>query len=176
MRWTPIPALCGRSERPRRSFRSLLRYPRWRTMALTALLFTLSTFLAHWEFTRDNIGWLFGWPLRLAAKIFGEGRDLGNPIGALVHTASNLVNLLFLFVASALILREGKKTEEGDGSSNPVKSVFAEHTGRVSEKIVAVQQVTLPPCCFCSVLWFRIIVISLKMLLCTRPHTIAVYT
>lgn len=96
------------ADRERRRFRDLLRRPRWRTLALTAALFSGSVFLANWGATVDSIGWVAGFPLRLGSYLFRHERDLGTPLGALAHTASHLVNLLFLYVVAALLLREGR--------------------------------------------------------------------
>ena len=107
-----------KKDRPRRGFRHLLRYPNWGTIALTAGLFALSGFLAHWEPTRDNVGWLLGWPLRLAAKFFGESPDRATPMGALVHTLSHVLNIAFLFLCSILLVRERAPVEESDQGTN----------------------------------------------------------
>lgn len=96
-------------DKPRRSFRGQLRHPRWRTLALTAVLFALSVFLANWGATSDTLGWVLGWSLRLGAKLFhGDIANRATPLGALAFTATNVVNLLFLYGVSAVFLREGR--------------------------------------------------------------------
>lgn len=103
-------------ERPRRRFRDLLRRPRWRTLALTAVLFALSVFAINWDVTHDNLGLILGWPSRVAGKIFGELETLDRATlgGALRHTAYHALNLLFLFVVAALILRQPPKKQKKD--------------------------------------------------------------
>jgi hypothetical protein len=95
-------------ERPRRSFRELLMRPRWRTLLLTAVLFAASLFLANWEPTRTNIGLVLRWPSLVAARLFGQPPDAGSLLGALAHTLLRCLDLLFLYVCAALILREGR--------------------------------------------------------------------
>jgi hypothetical protein len=73
-------------------------------------------FLADWTLTRDNLGWLLGWPMRLGARLFDEGVERGALLGACVHTAARLVHLVFLYAGAALILREGRgPLREGRG-------------------------------------------------------------
>lgn len=98
-------------ERPRRRFRDLLRRPRWRTILLTALLFAVSVFAVNAPATRDNIGWIVGWPLRLAEMIFGPLGEIdpGTILGAFKLTGYHALNLLFLYVVSALALRQRQK-------------------------------------------------------------------
>jgi hypothetical protein len=98
-------------ERPRRSFRSLLRNPRWRTLLLTALLYAVSLFLVSWEPTRDNIGLVAAWPMRFAEALFGSGHDTGTLAGASLETAAHVLNLLVLYVIAALLLREGPRQD-----------------------------------------------------------------
>jgi hypothetical protein len=95
-------------ERPRRSLRSQLRHPRWRTLLLTALLYATLLFLESWEPTRNNLGLIAGWPARLASKLFGTGHDTATPTGALLQTAAHVLNLLILYVCASLVLREGR--------------------------------------------------------------------
>ena len=93
----------------RRSFRGQIRHPRWKTLALTAVLFTLSVFFANWAVTADTLGWALGWSLRLGTKLFhGDIANRASPLGALAFTATHLLNLAFLYGLSALILREGR--------------------------------------------------------------------
>jgi hypothetical protein len=95
-------------EQPRRSFRSQLRHPRWRTLLLTALLYATLLFLESWEPTRNNVGLIAAWPMQLASKLFGTGHDTGTPAGALLHTTAHVLNLLILYVCASLALREGR--------------------------------------------------------------------
>jgi predicted ATP-grasp superfamily ATP-dependent carboligase len=92
------------SERPRRRFRDMLMQPTWRVLLVTAVLYALSVFTTNYEATRDNVGLVFGWP----EKVFGrmEGEQLGNVIGAIRHTASQSLILLFWYVVAAIVLRE----------------------------------------------------------------------
>ncbi len=106
------------SERPRRRFRDMLRHPRWRTLLLTAVLFVVSVFAVEAPATRENVGWLLGWPLRLAEKVFGslDQIDRGTITGAISYTGYHLLDLLYLYVVAAILLRQrpkkdGKSTE-----------------------------------------------------------------
>lgn len=100
-------------QRPRRRFRDLLFKPSWRTIGLTVVLFIAATLLANWEVTRNNIGLVMGWPMRLAESLFGPVQDRGTIPGAVGYTFYNLLNLIFLYVCAALILREGRGKKEG---------------------------------------------------------------
>ena len=99
-------------KRPRRRFRDLLRRPRWRALVLTALLFALSVFAINWDATRDNLGLVLGWPSRVAGWLFGEVHDLATLGGSLRYTAYNALNLLFLYVVAALILRQRPRKQD----------------------------------------------------------------
>ena len=100
-------------QRPRRRFRDLLRRPRWRTLVLTAVLFAVSVFTVSAEATRNNLGLIFGWPLRVAEALFGPLAqiDTGTIGGALQLTAYHALNFVFLYVVAALILRQRKKKQ-----------------------------------------------------------------
>jgi len=100
-------------EKPRRRFRDLLRRPRWRTLLLTALLFALGLFLSRWEPTRNNLGLLLGWPHRLAERILGPPHPVGTPLGALGFTFYSALDLLFLYICAALILRQRRDAGAG---------------------------------------------------------------
>ena len=95
-------------ERPRRRFRDMLRRPRWRVLWLTALLFAVSIFAVSADLTRNNLGWALGWPLRVAEQLFGGLGDLdtGTIGGAIRYTVYHGLNLLYLYVVAALLLRE----------------------------------------------------------------------
>jgi len=95
------------SETPRLRFRDQLRHPRWRTLALTAMLFALSILLVNADLTRDNLGWILGWPLRLAEMSFGSLKeiDAGTVGGALRYTVYHMLNLLYLYGVAAWMLR-----------------------------------------------------------------------
>jgi len=105
-------------ERPRRSLRTILRRPGWRTIGLTGILFAIGTFLAHWSLTADHLGWILGWPGRLTAKLLGNpvssdtlmdpGPALKEGVRSLVHVG---LNFILLYLIAALILREAKDEE-----------------------------------------------------------------
>ena len=101
------------SQKPRRRFRDRLRRPRWRTLLLTAVLFAASILAVNADATRNNLGWILGWPMRLAERVFGslDQIDPGTLLGALRLTGYHGLNLLFLYVLAALLLsqRRGKK-------------------------------------------------------------------
>jgi len=96
------------ADRPRRRFRDMLRRPRWRALLLTAVLFAVSIFTVSADATRNNIGWVFGLPMRLAEQVFGsvEQIDPGTIGGAIRFTGYHGLNLLFLYFVAALILRQ----------------------------------------------------------------------
>jgi hypothetical protein len=83
---------------------------------LTALLFAVCTLSASATATRDNLGLVLGWPLRLAELIFGplEAMEPGTIMGALGYTAYHGLNLLFLYLVSAIILRQRPKKTAAD--------------------------------------------------------------
>jgi predicted ATP-grasp superfamily ATP-dependent carboligase len=91
--------------RPRRRLRDLLRRPTWTALWVTALLFAFSTFFMSWEHTQDNVGWVLALPGRSVGALMGE-IDPGTPVGALKHTLANGLNLVFLYVIAALLLRQ----------------------------------------------------------------------
>jgi predicted ATP-grasp superfamily ATP-dependent carboligase len=93
-------------ETPRRRFRDLLRRPRWTAMLLTAALFVLCVLTGNIEATRNNVGLILGWPMRVAESLWGPIGALGTAGGALRYTVYHGLNLLFLFIVSALILRQ----------------------------------------------------------------------
>jgi predicted ATP-grasp superfamily ATP-dependent carboligase len=98
------------SKKPRRRFRDLVTRPRWSTLALTALLFSLATFLINWQVTRDNIGFVLGAPLRLTERIFGELLTNKTLMGAFLQTLSQLFHLVAYYLAAALIMRESRSS------------------------------------------------------------------
>ncbi len=75
---------------------------------MTVVLFAAATLLANWDLTRNNVGLVLGWPMQLAERLFGPVQDRGTVAGALGYTFYNLLNLLFLYVVAAIILREGR--------------------------------------------------------------------
>ncbi len=105
--------------RPRRSFHDQLLRPRWRTIGLTAILFALSLILSNWDATRSNIGAFLSWPSRLAIRMLGPVQGPETILGALGSTLYALLDLLFLYLCSALLLREGRgrKEPEKQGST-----------------------------------------------------------
>ena len=98
-------------EKPRRGFRAILRHPRWRTLSLAAVLFVVSLLALNADITRNNLGWLLGWPMLAAERMFGslDGFDRGSIGGALRFTAYHALNLLYLYVVAAVVMRERKK-------------------------------------------------------------------
>jgi predicted ATP-grasp superfamily ATP-dependent carboligase len=94
-------------ERPRRSFRSQLLRPRWKTVVVTILLFVVCVLLVNAGMTGDNLGrWLL-WP---SESVFGSREALHEAAGT-VKGAMNLVgfyvmNVGFLYVFSAVVLRQ----------------------------------------------------------------------
>lgn len=99
-------------EKPRRSFRSMIRAPSWRAMLLTVLLFGLATFLSNWDVTAGNVGLVLDWPKALLDHLLGPATDPTTLLGAVKHTSYNALTFLFLYVVSALLLRERKKDEK----------------------------------------------------------------
>lgn len=94
-------------EKPRRRFRDMLRHPRWRTMLLTAVLFAAGLFAVNFDATRNNLGWVLGWAVRLA-----EDFDRGTIGGAISYTAYQALNLLYLYLVAAIVLRQRPKRNE----------------------------------------------------------------
>ncbi len=94
--------------RQRRGLRAQLSRLRWRTVALTLALFALSTFLASWAPTRDNIGQVLGWARHLSAAHFGAAGAVGSLGDALGQAALHGLDLGVLYLVSALLLREGR--------------------------------------------------------------------
>ena len=92
--------------RLRRGFRFLMRRPQWRTLGLTMGLFSIAVFLANWDGSRGNVGWVLGWPNRAIEKLFQAPGDLGTPAGALAYSAAHALELFLLYVLSVLILKE----------------------------------------------------------------------
>jgi predicted ATP-grasp superfamily ATP-dependent carboligase len=92
------------AEKPRRRFRDMLRHPRWKTMLLTAVLFAVALFAVNVPATQNNLGWVLGWAVRLA-----EGLDVGTIRGAMLYTGYHALNLLYLYIVAAIILRQRPK-------------------------------------------------------------------
>ena len=111
-------ALVGEAElsekKPRRRFRDLLRRPRWATMLLTAVLYVLCVLTGNAEATHDNIGLVLGWPMRLAIRLFGETGELGTFGGAIRYTVYHALNLLFLYLLAAVILRQRRRKKAAE--------------------------------------------------------------
>ncbi len=99
-------------EKPRRSFRKMLRAPSWRAVALAVVLFALATFLSSWDVTSGNVGLVLDWPKQLMDHLLGAATDTSTLAGAFKHTATNALTFLFLYLVSALLLRERKKDPE----------------------------------------------------------------
>ncbi|MFH1924721.1 MAG: ATP-grasp domain-containing protein, partial [Planctomycetota bacterium] len=117
-------------ERPRRRFRDLLRHPRWRVVWLTAALFAVSIFALSADVTRNNLGWVLGWPMRLAEWLFGPVGDLdrGTVGGAIGFTVYHGLNLLYLYVVSAILLRQRPSKQTGGVSETADVSDTTGHT------------------------------------------------
>ncbi len=115
-------ALTGEAElaqdRPRRRFRDMLRHPRWRVLWLTAALFALSIFAVSAEITQNNLGWVLGWPMKLAERLFGRVAelDLGTISGAIRYTLYHALDLLYLYVIAALLFRQRPKKTGPDAT------------------------------------------------------------
>lgn len=99
-------------EKPRRSFRKMIRAPSWRAMALAVLLFALTTFLSSWDVTAGNVGLVLDWPKQLMDHLLGATTDTSTLLGAFKHTTTNALTFLFLYLVSALLLRERKKDSD----------------------------------------------------------------
>lgn len=104
-------------QRPRRRLRDLLRRPRWRILGLTAVLFAISIFAVNAPATRNNLGWVLGWPLRLAEQLFGSLDTLGTGTigGAIAYTVYHALNLLYLYLLAALLLRQRPRRQRRAG-------------------------------------------------------------
>jgi hypothetical protein len=96
------------SPRPRRRFRDMLMHPTWTTLLLTATLYALSVFTTNADITRDNIGWVFGLPGRVAELVAGrvEPDQMGTIGGAIRHTCYHALNLFFWYLIAARLRRE----------------------------------------------------------------------
>ena len=105
-------------QRPRRSFREQLVRPRWKTVALTSLLFVGALLLVNAPMTRGNIGHWLLWP---ATQLFGDHDELrqvvqrgvsmhSHPwrtlVGTLRWTGFYLFNVAALYLVAAGVLRE----------------------------------------------------------------------
>ena len=93
--------------RPRRSFRSQLVRPRWKTIIATVVLFALGLLLSKAPLIADTVGsWLL-WP---ATTIFGDSAELSSEadtiFGALMLTGFHAFNIGLLYLLSAWALRE----------------------------------------------------------------------
>lgn len=109
------------AERPRRRFRDMLRRPRWRVLWLTALLFAVSIFAVSADATQNNLGWVLGWPMRSAELLFGSlGEfDTGTIGGAIRYTVYHGLNLLYLYVVAAFLLRQRPSRETAENTEPP---------------------------------------------------------
>jgi len=105
-------------ERPRRRFRDMLRRPRWRVLWLTAVLFAVSIFAVSADATQNNLGWVLGWPMRSAELLFGGlGEvDTGTIGGAIRYTVYHGLNLLYLYVVAACLLRQRPSRNAADST------------------------------------------------------------
>jgi predicted ATP-grasp superfamily ATP-dependent carboligase len=101
-------------DRPRRSFRAMIRAPSWRALLLTLGLFTIATFLSNYGVTADNVGWILDWPARLLTHLAGEP-DTATFLGTLLYTLYNALTFLFLYLVSALVLRERRPDDPAQG-------------------------------------------------------------
>jgi predicted ATP-grasp superfamily ATP-dependent carboligase len=103
-------------QQPRRRLRDLIRHPSWRTVWLTALLYAVCVFAVNADATRNNLGWIIGFPMRLSEFLFGNASQLdkGTIRGALQYTGYHLLNLAWLYVFAALIRREKPSVELAD--------------------------------------------------------------
>ena len=99
-------------DRPRRSFRSQLLQPRWKTVIATIVLFALGVLLSSAAATSGNIGGWLMWPSR---TLFGDPTDLSSEAGtiggALKLTGFYVFNVGVLYLLSAWALRE-RRTHE----------------------------------------------------------------
>ena len=95
------------AERPRRSFRSQLVRPRWKTVVLTILLFAACVLLINAGATQDNVGrWLL-WPSQTLLGPYAALRENAGTVGGVVGlTGFYVINVGILYVLAALGLRE----------------------------------------------------------------------
>lgn len=96
-------------EKPRRSFRTMLRRPSWRAILLALFLFALATFFSNWGVTEGNVGLVMDWPCRLAVKYLGTGASHGALVETLLTTCYHAFTFLFLYIIAALVFRQRKK-------------------------------------------------------------------
>ena len=94
------------SDKPRRSFRDMLRHPSWRAVALTAALYAVSLFTVNADATAGNIGLVLGAPFAIANQMFGAvtPEQLGTLAGSIQHTLYHLVTLGVWYLVSAALL------------------------------------------------------------------------
>ena len=99
-------------ERPRRSFRSQLLQPRWKTVFATIVLFALGVLLSRTAATSENVGGWLMWPSR---TLFGDPTELASEAGtiggALKLTGFYVFNVGVLYLVSAWALRERRTRE-----------------------------------------------------------------
>ena len=71
------------------------------------MLYAICVFAVNAEFTRDNVAWIIGLPMRVAELIFGDAQQLdkGTVSGALRYTGYHTLNLAWLYLIAALIRR-----------------------------------------------------------------------
>ncbi|MCP4678470.1 MAG: ATP-grasp domain-containing protein, partial [Deltaproteobacteria bacterium] len=101
-------------QKPRRRLRDLIRRPTWRVIWVCALLYTLSIFLQNWAPTRDNLGWVLALPTKLGETLFGDVINPSTLFGAVKQTAYNILDLIFLFIAATLLVRQSRTKHGGD--------------------------------------------------------------
>ncbi len=77
-----------------------------------AVLFAASLFLANWAPTANNIGWVIGFPGRIAQHILGPIVEINTLGGAIKHTVFQTLNLLFLYFIASLTLRQSRTKYE----------------------------------------------------------------
>jgi hypothetical protein len=83
------------------------------------VLFALATFMSSWDVTSGNVGLVLDWPKQLMDHLLGATTDTSTLLGAFKHTATNALTFLFLYLVSALLLRERKKEQDEHRASAP---------------------------------------------------------
>ena len=95
-------------ERTKKVLRDRLR-PNWATLLLTTALFVLSVVIDSFETTRGTLGWVLSWPRHAAEGVARQAGFGQEGAGGATFAFYHMLNFVYLYVLSAVILRLARR-------------------------------------------------------------------
>ncbi|MHC4445011.1 MAG: carboxylate--amine ligase [Planctomycetota bacterium] len=96
------------TEQKNKRLRDYIR-PNWATLILTGILFAFSVGLDSFDITRNTLGWVLGWPRHAAQTVYDRAADQQTGVGGTAFAFYHILNFVWLYILSVVILRLRKR-------------------------------------------------------------------